>query len=62
MPCYRVLNLANKEVKYIAADNKTQARAHVTRKTVQVELADPEQMSADAKDGISLAIEKASNE
>ena len=62
MPTYRCLSLTDKKVSYVSAANKAQARSHVARRTVQVELADPEQMSDDAKGGISLAIEKAGDE
>lgn len=62
MPVYRVLNLADKKVSYVNSANKAQARSHVTRRTVQVELADPEQMSDDAAKGISVQIERAGDE
>ncbi len=61
-PTYRALDLSSKKVTYVQATNKAQARSHVARRIVQVELADPEQMSEDAKGGISLAIEKAGDE
>ncbi len=44
---YRTLSLANNEVKYVRAVNKAQARSHVARKTIQVEVATPAQIMAD---------------
>lgn len=62
MPLYRTLDLSSKSVKYVQATSKAQARSHVARRVIQVENADTEQMSADALEGISLAIEKAGDE
>ncbi len=62
MPVYRTLNLTDKAVTYVIAANKAQARSHVARKIVQVELADPNQMMDDAADKVSLVPETAGEE
>lgn len=59
MPTYRTLNLANKTVLYVIADNKVQARNHVARKIVQVDLADALQVMDDSAAGVNLKAETA---
>jgi hypothetical protein len=53
------LSLANNTVTYVIADNKVQARNHVARKIVQVELADALQVMDDSQHGINLKAETA---
>lgn len=62
MPTYRCLSLADNKVTYVVADNKAQARSHVAKKIVQVELADALQVMEDSKGGINLKAEKAGDE
>lgn len=62
MPTYRTLNLTNKEVRYVIADNKVQARNHIARKIVQVELADALQVMDDSAEGVDLKAETAGAE
>lgn len=44
---YRTLDLGSKHVLYVRASNKAQARSHISRKTIQVEVATSEQLIAD---------------
>lgn len=44
---YRTLDLSSKKILYVRATNKAQARSHVSRKIIQVEVASTEQIVAD---------------
>lgn len=59
MALYRTVNLVNNKVCYVEAANKSQARSHVARKIVQVEVASPNQMVADSQGNVELTPEKA---
>ena len=62
MPTYRTLNLTDNSVKYVTATNKAQARSHVARKIIQVEVADAAQIFEDAANKVNLVTEDASAE
>ena len=62
MPTYRCLSLIDNKVSYVKATNRAQARSHVARKIIQVEVADAAQIFEDAANKVNLVTEDASAE
>ena len=59
---YRTLDLSSKKVLYVRASNKAQARSHVSRKIIQVEVASTEQIIADVAAKLDVAAVDAGEE